>query len=633
MCGIAGYYGKAAVTPTQILASLETMRRRGPDHIGAFQRVFADGSQVVLLHSRLSIIDLCASSNQPMRRGDDVLVYNGELYNYVEVRNALRAEGVDLETDGDTEVLLAALRHWGDEALDRCDGMWAFAWFNEARRELTLCRDRFGEKPLHVMETAEGLFFASEIKAIAALRGSAPGVDEDQLQRYLVNGYKALCKRDRTFFRGVRKVLPGRVMTISGRGMREREYWSPRYAPDDGMSYGDAVDGVRAALRESVRMRLRADVPIAFCLSGGVDSNALVATAKKQLGADVHAFTVVLDDDRYDEREIVAQVVGELSLRHTTISVTRKGFRDRLTDVIGYHDAPLYTVTSYVQWLMMEQIARLGYRVVVTGVGADELLSGYYDHHNLYLEAMSGTNSFDSARGAWERHVAPVVRNPFLKNPDLFIGDPGFRDHIFLDSLTYSDCLRSGWWESFAEERYAGVPLRNRMLNELRHESVPAILHEDDLNAMYYSLENRAPYLSPALCDFCGRIPTRHLMRDALSKAPLRDAMRGTVPDVVLDRRVKVGFNAPIAAMIDPMDGETRAWLLDDGPVFEHVRRDRIEGLLSADRISNSLSKFLFGFVCAKVFLESNGRYLARSMPTSRLARIPGPESLVGAVC
>jgi len=621
------------------------MRQRGPDHAGVYEKRFDDGTSLALLHRRLAIVDLDPRSNQPLRRGGHVIAFNGELYDYREIRERLAAEGTTLTTEGDTEVLLAWLAQHGPGALDACEGMWAFAFFDEEARRLTLSRDRFGEKPLYYVQTRQGIYFASETRALSALMGEALDVDEAQLQRFLVQGYKSLYKQEQTFYRNVREVPPGTTLETGRDGRPKlRRYYVPRFAPDEAMSYEDAVRGVRDHLRESVRLRLRADVPIAFLLSGGVDSNGLVGVAKRELGADVHAFTLVSEDWRYDEREAVERVVRESALKHTMVAsnrnhrvvresalkhtmvpIRRDGFREGLESLVAYHDAPLLTITSYVQWLLMEQVAARGFRVVVTGVGADELLTGYYDHHNLFLGEMLGSPEYAPALDAWERHVRPVVRNPHLQNPHLYVEDPAFRDHVYLNRDRFAQCLRRDWYEGFREERYADSLLRNRMMNELRHESVPVILHEDDLNAMYYSLENRAPYLSRSLCDFCQRIPTRHLIRQGRAKAPLRDALAGWVPDTILSNRTKVGFNAPIGSLLNLRDARERQWLLDDGPIFELVRKEAIESMLTESEVPNSVSKFLFSVACCKVFLEQ--RSTRKAETTSWEAQSPGKRS------
>jgi asparagine synthase (glutamine-hydrolysing) len=198
------------------------------------------------------------------------------------------------------------------------------------------------------------------------------------------------------------------------------------------------------------------------------------------------------------------------------------------------------------------------------------------------------------------------VRNPYLSKPDLFIRDPSFRDHIFLGNEGFAEYLTRPFVEPFREEQYATSLLRNRMMNEMFHESVRVILHEDDLNAMYFSIENRSPFLDRRLFEFCYAIPNRYLIRDGFNKVILRDAMRGIGAERAMTKRQKVGFNAPVHAFLDPEDPEVRAELLADGPVFDFIRRDRIETLLAKRDLPNSESKFLFYFVNARLFLEEN---------------------------
>jgi asparagine synthase (glutamine-hydrolysing) len=346
-------------------------------------------------------------------------------------------------------------------------------------------------------------------------------------------------------------------------------------------------------------------VPLAFCLSGGVDSNALIAIAKRVFGYDVHGFTIMNTDERYEEREMVEHAVAALELRHTAIDLETDGFLDKLRILVRQHDAPVYTITYYVQWQLMQRIAEHGYRISISGTGADELFSGYYDHHNAYLHDIHDDAALhDEALGHWREHVAPIVRNPYLQDAGVFVKDPALRDHIYLNAEDFALYLRKPWREPFAEELYTSGLLRNRMMNELFHESVPPILHEDDLNAMYYSIENRSPFLDSTLFDTCARIPTRHLIRRGRAKAVLRDAVRGIAPDQIIDNPRKVGFNAPIGDLLDTTDPATRDYLLDDSPIFELVRRDRVETLIDKAHLPNSESKFLFYLLNAKIFLE-----------------------------
>src|SRR4051812_20901320 len=606
MCGIAGYIGSAVPDPARIDACLDLMKRRGPDHAAATVFEPAPGRHVALLHTRLSIIDLEERANQPFELGSKTLIYNGELYNFVEVHEQLAREGVRFHTASDTEVLLAAIDRWGLGALDRCEGMWAFAVYDAASRRLTLSRDRFGEKPLHLYRDEHGLYFASEVKFIAALCGRRLPVDDDQIRRFLENGYKALYKRPRSFFKGVTELPPGTNLQIDGDGRESTtQYWSPRSDPDESIGFDEAVAETRRRLIDAVRVRLRADVPMAFCMSGGVDSNALIAIARNLFDYDVHGFTIVDSDGRYDEEAIVRRTAANLGVKHTTVRTCVNDFLPRLRRLVAQHDAPVYTISYYAHWLLMEEIKRAGYRISVSGSAADELFTGYYDHHLAFLsEVARYPDVHAAALAGWTRFVKPVVRNPFLSDPELFVKDSSFRDHIYLHADRFSAYLHQPWSEPFEEHPFTPDLLRNRMLNELFFEAVPVILHEDDLNAMYFSIENRSPFLDRQLFEWCFQIPTRHLIRDGAAKAVLRESMRGIVADEILDNRHKIGFNAAIHSFLDVSDPAVRRELLADSPIYEIVRRDRIEPLLDAATLPNSESKFLFSFVSSKLFLE-----------------------------
>lgn len=609
MCGIAGYYGSRILGPERIQECLRRMRRRGPDHADFYHHRFSPDRSVYLLHSRLSIIDLDPRSHQPFRDGSRVMVYNGEMYNYLELRQELLAAGEEFRTSSDTEVLLRVIARRGWPGLDRCEGMWAFAVYDESDGSLLLSRDRFAEKPLYLHSDESGVYFGSEPKFIAALLNRRLPVNRNHLLRYLVNGYRSLYKSRETFFKELEEMEPASVLRIQADGKQERHfYWRPRFEPDENMTYEQAVEGVREAVLESVRLRLRADVPLAFCMSGGVDSTSLISAAKRVHDYDVHAFTVMNTDACFDEGEMVAETVRELGIRHTAVPVTTERFLDRMAELIRYHDAPVHTISYYAHWLLMEAVARQGYRVSVSGTGGDELLAGYYDHQLMYLAEVRNTDLWEPARRAWESHVAPLVRNPYLKDPDRFCREPGFRGHLYMDSERFAGFLADGWKEEFSEVHYTDSLLRNRMMNEMFTEAVRVILHEDDLNAMYFSIENRSPFLDRTLFEFCQRIPTRYLIQDGYGKAILRDAMRGIAPDHVLWNRRKVGFNAPIFSFLDPRDSAVRERVLDDGPIYRLVRKPAVESLLAVGANGGTLperdSMFLFSFLSAKIFLE-----------------------------
>ena len=586
------------------------MNHRGPDYAAYREWINKGGWNAYMLHTRLSIIDLDPRANQPFNINKKWITLNGELYNYLERREELIDKGLIFKTTSDTEVLLRAIDHVGWDVLDRCEGMWAFAVYDESDGSLSLCRDRFGEKPLYLYRTENGLYFGSEVKFIVALLGHNLEVNYDHLFRYLVNGYKALYKGHNTFFRGLTELPSASLLHIAQGGTEKQQcYWELSYKPREEMTYEVAIEGVRKRLIHAVDIRLRADVPLAFCMSGGVDSNSLISIAKRKFNYDVQGFTIVNTDARYEEQDMVESAVTELKIRHTPIPVNTKDFLKKLRSLVREHDAPVYTITYYAHWLLMESIAAHGYRISVSGTAADELFTGYYDHHLMFFDAVKdNTELLKNAQNAWTHHVKPLVRNPFLSNPDLFVNNPAFRDHIFLDADDFRQCLVSDWFEPFDEMKYCDNLLRNRMMNELFCENIPVILHEDDLNAMFFSIENRSPFLDRDLVEFCYTIPSHLLIRNGAAKAILRDAMRGIVPDKILDNRRKVGFNAPIFSFLDVNNPEVRKELLQDSLIFNYVKREKIEEIINKSFLPNSESKFLFYFINCKIFLEEFGR-------------------------
>lgn len=609
MCGIAGFIGSVEVPASRIQAALAAMGHRGPNHAGHRHWETAAGAHVHLLHTRLSIIDLDPRANQPLGRHGKWLALNGEIYNYRELRRELEARGVNFTTTSDTEVLVEVLARSGWDGLDQCEGMWAFALFDEQTGELGLCRDRFGEKPLYLMQAHGGTYFASETNTLFALAGYRPAPNLHHLRRYLVHGYKALYKYPDSFYQQVVELSRAtlRRFAADGRCLGDTSYWKFRHCPDESMTFEQAVEGVRARLIHAMELRLRADVPLAFCMSSGVDSNALISIAKRCFNHDVYGFTITSADPRYDEVELTRRSARELGVHLTEVPLDQKNFLTRLERLIHRHDAPIYTLSYYVHSLLLNRIADQGYRISISGTAADELFSGYYDHHLLYLATMKAKSGHAQAQAAWERHVKPIVRNPFLQDPDTFVKNPGQREHIFLKEDEFRAFLTEDFVEAFTEETYTPALMRNRMLNELFHESVPQILHEDDLNAMAVSVENRSPFLDRSLFEFALTIPERLLVRDGRAKAILREAVRGIAPDCVVDERRKVGFNAPILELLDLDDPEVMDRLLEDSPIFQILRRDRVTDMLTKRSFPNSDSKFLFSFVCAKLFLEAAG--------------------------
>jgi len=485
--------------------------------------------------------------------------------------------------------------------------MWSFAIYDRKKEELFLSRDRFGEKPLYLFECPDGIFFGSEVKFIRSLAEASLAVNKRHVLRYLVNGYKALYKTDDTFFEGVRE-LPFATNLVIGSDLRchSRRYWEPTHTPR-AMTIDEAVEGFRHHFMESIKLRLRADVPLAFCLSGGVDSAAIVSVAAKSFNYDVATFSIVDKDERYNEYDNMKATIDDVGCKHTIIEIPQEQPFSRLEKLIRYHDAPVYTISYYIHSFLSQAITEQGYRVACSGTAADELVTGYYDHFNLYLYEMRESPKYSQYLDEWKRNTGRFVRNPYLKDPELYFKDNSVRDHVYLNNDVFADYLKTGFSEQFKETAFCGSLLRNRMMNEMFHESTPVILHEDDLNSMFYSIENRSPYLDSRLFNFCYSIPSEYLIRDGYGKYILREAVKGILNERVRTDRQKKGFNASINSIVDLSRKENRDYFLEDSEIFELVDRDKIGQLLSQEGpLPNSYSKFLFNVLNAKIFLKNN---------------------------
>jgi len=603
MCGLAGYIGREVINQETINQTSLLMQNRGPDYQN-WKSYNVDDINVYLLHSRLSIIDLGDRSNQPYSLNGFTLIFNGEIYNYLEVRSQLEKLGHKFSTNSDTEVLLKSYLEFGEKCVNYFEGMWSFVVWNSNKNQLFLSRDRFAEKPLYMLKNQNGIYFGSEIKFIAKLTRNSLTVNYNQLQRYLIYGYKSLYKTKETYFNEISELgFASNAVIDLKLNYKEQRYWHPTSSAID-MSVDEAISGTRERLFESVKLRLRADVPLAFCLSGGIDSACLASIAAKVFNYNVTTFSIIDPDKRYNELDNIQSTIRDLGCDHYLIDLKYDNMLTRLKNLVRYHDSPLATISYVIHSLLSEQIHNQGFKVAVSGTSADELFTGYYDHFNLHLYEMRDHPDFQKWLNNWKTYTGKFVRNPFLKNPKLYFEDQSIRDHNYLNSDKFQKFMIEPIDISMPEAQYNSSLLRNRMLNELFHEATPVILHEDDLNSMMYSIENRSPFLDSNLFKFAYSIPNEHLINDGFGKYILRESLKSILNDQVrLDRRKK-GFNASINSIIDLDDPETVEFILGDSPVFEVVIKDKVEKLLKRDYFENSYKKFLFNFLNVKLFLE-----------------------------
>ena len=545
MCGIAGFRGAPA--PALLRAMTTTLRHRGPDDEG-----YSEDGSISLGFRRLSIIDL-AGGHQPMLSDDGrlSLVYNGEIYNYRELREELRSLGHGFRTDSDTEVILRAYEAWGTDAFARLNGMWAFALADRGERRLILCRDHFGIKPLYYAEAGGRLLFASEIKALLCDRELSPSVDDQSLYEYLAFGLHD--HRPATFFAGVSRLPAAHFAVVDDDGVTLRRYWQPRLRRD-----GDTDPRAFAeAFKTSVARRLVADVPVGACLSGGLDSSTIVSLMAELLRADlpdaaslrgrVKTFSAVFDGDPIDESEYIRAAVAATGADTDYIHPDSRTFVGDLGRLVWAQDEPFVSTGPYAQFTVMEEAHR-HVTVVLDGQGGDELLAGYVPYQIVYLRQLLAERRFGTlAREAWAARdvLLPLVRRGRRESRRPF---PGRR------------LLDPDWTaaRSPAHDDRPQADLKARLLADVTTYSLPALLRYEDRNSMAHSLESRVPWLDQDLVERILALPEGAIIRDGWARILLREGMHGRLPEKIRLRRWKVGFTTP----------ETR-WLFARRSVFQ----------------------------------------------------------------
>jgi len=541
MCGIAGIAGGSPPEAALLERMAATMVHRGPDGRGIW-----NDETVGLAFRRLAIIDLHERSSQPMLFERWHLVFNGEIYNYRELRQELVALGHHFATEGDTEVLLHAWAQWGEQALERINGMYAFAVWDDAERCLTLARDLFGEKPLYYRHVGERLVFASDIPAILCTEDASSAPRPSALAPYLVNG--GIPAAGESFFVDILAVPAAHLLRWRQGDVELRRYWTPRHVAVP-KRYEDAVGELRALLSDSIRLRLRSDVPVGTSLSGGVDSSAIVGLAAEIAGDhNRHAFTARFPGFERDEwryAEEVARAAGVVE--HHAVEPTADEFLDDLDELILDQQEPVGSSSIYAQWRVMRAAREASVTVLLDGQGGDELFGGYPGMGGYALRSEGigelgrglRENGRDIARSIAIERLPRSVARAYRRRAASPYAAP--------ELVEAAAALEPGYlpWMRGAD------PLRRELLLQCFVVSLPQLLRYADRSSMARSREVRLPLLDRRIAEFSLSLPAGWVYHAGISKRILRDAVRDVVPALVLARRDKVGFETPQASWLN----------------------------------------------------------------------------------
>ncbi|MEA2125193.1 MAG: hypothetical protein QOI80_1975 [Solirubrobacteraceae bacterium] len=593
MCGICGWVGPGdrALAPGELARMNDTIRHRGPDGQGEWFGTGADGRlSIAIGHRRLRIIDLSEASAQPMVSADGqvVVTYNGEIYNFRELRDELRASGAEFRSTGDTEVVLRAYEAWGEGAFARLDGMFAAAIWDGRSGRLLLARDRTGKKPLFYWTDGRSLAFGSEIKAVLAAPGVPRTADVSRLAEFLTFGY---VPNPATLHTGIAQVPPASVVAVTADGVEPpRQYWSVLDHRGGRPEHGDLLADVRQLLEAAVVRRMVADVPLGALLSGGVDSSLVVALMQRHAVEPVHTFAIGFSDDAsFDERGYARQVADHLGTRHTEFAVELDAVRlmDRL---LWHHDQP-YMDSSAIPTYVVCEMARRHVTVALNGDGGDEVFGGYDRFRAAALSVrlptplVRGISRATSMLPVDHSYFSPRRRLlRFLEQADRPV-ESRYQSWIavagedLLPQLARPDVLRAaaGPVLESMDRRYAEAS-ELPMLDRILYANFTTYLPDDlavkmDRMSMAHSLETRSPFLDTALMERLAAVPARQKVGLRRLKPILRNAFWDVLPEPIWNRR-KHGFGVPMGTWFR---GELGTMFEDEVLAADARTRDLLE--------------------------------------------------------
>ncbi len=540
MCGICGIINlnSSPADRSQIETMMKTMKYRGPDDEG----IFID-SNMGLGHVRLSILDLSSAGRQPMFNNDGryCIVYNGEIFNYVELRNELK-DKYDFITGTDTEVVLAAYQEWGTQCLQRFNGMWAFALYDTLHKSVFIARDRYGVKPLFYYLSENAFVFASEIKALFSVLKKYLSVNKLSIYEYLI--YSRTDQSTNTFINEIKRLQHGYTVAVTGNAVTFQQWYNLNDHLD---SPWESPEEFRAVFSSALGIRLRSDVPVGVCLSGGLDSSSITSTILKDYGlADLYTFSAVYGEGKQGDESRFINIYKPLLPNLKYVHPTEETFLDEFDSFMDCHFEPVHTLSIYSQFKVLKEASRY-VTVALDGQGADEQLGGYHNFFGSYfLELLREFRILRliSELTAYLKHHKSSVALQYL----MFYLLPGhLKDYAGTRKLGWVD---KDYFEEFRGRSNLGEALFNPkglMESLLQHfeYKLEHNLKWNDLNSMYFSVELRVPFMDYRIVEKNLSIPSDQIINKGYTKWILRRAMEGTLPEVIRLRQDKVGFDNP----------------------------------------------------------------------------------------
>lgn len=582
MCGIAGIINKKGtiLSLTDLKAMTDAVVHRGPDGEGHFIE-----ANIGFGHRRLAIIDLSEAGHQPMEYDNLVITYNGEIYNYIEIRKELEEKGSIFKTQTDTEVILKAYQYWGEECVNKFNGMWAFAILDKTKKKIFISRDRFGIKPFYYFENDTSFFFSSEIRQLL------PHLKDRKVNRqilfdFLYLGYHH--HNENTFFEGISSLAPGHnlIFDIEKKEFRIEKYYKLKVNKEFAyLSFDDALQLFTTTMEEAISLRLRSDVRVGTCLSGGLDSSYIAATAANSYNANgtdrFTAITAKSIEKQTDESHFAKMVVDNSNLDWKITEPSTEDFMKVANEVIEIQEEPFGGPSIIMGYFVMKKAKEVDCTVLLDGQGGDETLLGYDRYYTAYVNQQKGF--FKRLKCAWQvsRNSKLSLKNILLYN--IYFNNATVRAMRQSKRHNYIKTEFSSFINKELLQEVAGVnrDIRKLQAFEIAKVQMQKLLKYEDRNSMHFSIETRVPFVDYKVVELAYSLPFSYKMHEGWSKYILRKSAIGKLPDEIVWRRNKFGFEAP-----------TKIWLSDREAFLKVIRSSSfIQDFVNVDKLHKNIDE------------------------------------------
>ena len=610
MCGISGYIGVKNLLPTpyRVKSCLKLMKLRGPDFQDS--KKFNTGKiSGLICSSRLSIIDNHERSNQPFEDENGILSFNGEIYNYLDLKKDLKNKKISFKTKSDTEVLLKYLNYYGINKLNEIHGMWGFAYYSKKKKKFYLCRDKFGEKPVFYSLDKKklSLTFGSNINYIRTLNPKNYKINKNKIYNYLRYGFRSIFSEYSSFFENINLLGPGEIIEIdSNFNFKNYSYLKLKKYEPKIKNFNLSKKILKNKINEILPKTFNADVPVAFLLSGGIDSSILSYIAKKNL-IKTKFYSWKNKDQNYDEEERIKSIIKKLKLNHEFIKINNKsktfGKIKKLIKDTGY---PLLSSSNLAINEICKKAKKDGYKVIMSGHGADEMFGGYYAHYQSYFISIENTRDFKKNYMCWERNTKPFVRTEVLKNFNLFKKSFGKNSYNFENDI-YENYFK-------VKKKIKIIKKKTRKKNkdtfinhldkDLFYDNFPVQAHSTDNISMHNSIESRAPFANHYFYNLRNNMSKSFLVKNGLNKFILRDIYKKKIPKEILFNPNKIGFFVPLSEVLNLKSKKFYNVIFKNAYLKKIIKLNLIKKKYINNQLTQQDQKFIFYLYNIATFMK-----------------------------